>query len=271
MRSTPSDPGPGGAQRDLADGRADWLVREEPLWIEVHNHRLLTMRTPGRDEDLAVGFLLGEGVLSSADQIAAVTTAPGDLETMVPDRVSVTLGDVRSARIEGRLARTHEIRPSCGVCGLVDADALLDELPPLLPGRPRLHRADIERWRADFVGRGTLFAATGGCHAASLVLADGRTIGHAEDVGRHNALDKAIGQAARAGEDLTTAIALLSGRAGFDLVLKLLRVRVGVILSVSAPSALAFDLCQSAGATLLGFVREGRAQLYCDGGRRLDE
>jgi len=86
--------------------------------------------------------------------------------------------------------------------------------------------------------------------------------GHGEDVGRHNALDKAIGQAARSGADLGGAIAILSGRAGFDLVVKCLRVRIPIVVSVSAPSSLAFDLCEGAGATLVGFARGDRLQVY---------
>ncbi len=87
------------------------------------------------------------------------------------------------------------------------------------------------------------------------------------DVGRHNALDKAIGLAARSGHDLTRGVAFLSGRAGFDLVLKCLRLRIGIILSVSAPSAMSFDMCKAAGATLVGFVRQRRHKVYWDGGR----
>ena len=118
-------------------------------------------------------------------------------------------------------------------------------------------------------GRQSLFAATGGSHGALVATGDGRVWGHGEDVGRHNALDKAIGQAARSGADLGAAIAILSGRAGFDLVVKCLRVRIPIVVSVSAPSALAFDLCEAAGATLVGFARGDRLQVYTGAGRLL--
>lgn len=268
--TTTEEPERGAAARSLPGRGEDLLIREEPLWIEVHGHRLLTMRTPGQDRELAIGFLLGEGVIDRAERIASVQELPGRADALVPDTVRVTLHDVTAAKLEGRLTRTHEIRPSCGVCGLVDADHLLDEIPPLLPGVPRLRRDDLEARRRAFAASQLLFAATGACHGAVLFAPDGARWGSGEDVGRHNALDKAIGAAALAGHPLHLATAMLSGRAGFDLVLKCLRVRIPVILSVSAPSALAFDLCRSAGATLLGFVREGRAQLYCDGGRLED-
>ena len=96
---------------------------------------------------------------------------------------------------------------------------------------------------------------------------DGTVLAAAEDVGRHNALDKAIGEAAQKDVDLGSAIAVLSGRMGFDLVVKCLRVRIPIMVSVSAPSALAFDLCQAAGATLVGFVRGNRYEVYCGADR----
>lgn len=256
----------GSSARSLSDGTTDQLVREEPLVIEVGEQSVLTMRTPGDDENLALGFLLSEGVIDAASRVAAVRFHAGDAAKLRADTITL---DVSGAddRMRGKLTRTHEIRSSCGVCGLVDADELLDELAPLLPGTPRLDRAHIERLRAGFEEAQPLFASTGGSHAAELFGPDGSSWGRGEDVGRHNALDKAIGAAARAGHDLTHATALLSGRAGYDLVFKCLRMRVPVILSMSAASALSFDLCQAAGATLVGFVRPGRMKIYVPAGR----
>lgn len=258
---------PGANERELADGRHDLLVREEPLLIEVHGSQLLTMRTPGRDDDLAIGFLLGEGVIRNAADVASVQFEPGDAEQLRADTVRVTLVRAPDQATRGRLQRTHEIRSSCGVCGMADPAQILEDTPPLLPGVPKLPRSALPGLFQKLQERQPVFAATGGCHGALLATADGKVLGHGEDVGRHNALDKSIGMAARAGQDLTRAIALLSGRAGYDLVVKCLRVRIPVIASVSAPSSLAFDLCEAAGATLIGFARGEQFQVYCDPGR----
>lgn len=265
-----SEPGRrrGVVRRRLADGHEDLLVREEPLVISVAGREVLTMRTPGADEDLALGFLLSEGVISKAEDVVSQTLRPGDPTALRPDVMAVDLapGTLRT-EVEGRLTRVHEIRSSCGVCGLADPDQMLEELPPLLPGAPRLARADLEGLRARFESLQADFRDTGACHGAAVFGPHGEVWGHGEDVGRHNALDKAIGAAARAGRDLAHGVAFLSGRAGYDLVVKCLRLRLGVILSVSAPSALSFDLASAAGATLVGFVRPGRHQVYVDGGR----
>jgi FdhD protein len=258
----------GTAQRRLADGRLDRLVEEEPLLLVVDGQPLLTMRTPGRDEDLAVGFLLGEGVVRRADEVGEMTAHAAREDR--PAELQIRLRSGPSPLAKARLTRTHEIRSSCGICGSADLQAALDGALPLLPGVPRLPRRSVAELLAALRARQPLFDATGGSHGALVADAHGRLLGHGEDVGRHNALDKAIGMAARSGADLGTAIAVLSGRAGFDLVVKCLRARVPVIVSVSAPSAAAFDLCNAAGATLLGFARGDSFVTYC-GAERLTE
>lgn len=250
-----------------ADGLGDALVDEAPLVLQVHDQQLMTMRTPGRDEDLALGFLLGEGIALSAADVASLRFVPGDANARRADEVHVALRTAPDARVRGRLSRTHEIRSSCGICGVADAESMLDDLPPLLPGIPKLRADRVPELLQVLRAHQPLFRRTGGCHGAVLATVDGRVLGHGEDVGRHNALDKAIGMAARTGADFATAVAVLSGRAGYDLVVKCLRLRVAVIVSVSAPSALAFELCRSAGATLLGFARGEDFRVHCDQGR----
>jgi len=261
-----ADPDPAGAERiRLADGSDDLLLREEPLVLDIAGQELVTMRTPGRDRDLAVGFLLSEGIVQDPSHLDRCDEIPA--RSGEPARVAIALSDAAPHDVRGRLTRTHEIRSSCGICGLGDPSALLEALPPLAPGTPKLPWTEVpERARAA-AARQPLFRATGASHGAVLFGPDGEVWADAEDVGRHNALDKALGQAALAGRDLSRAAAFLSGRAGFDLVVKCLRLQVAVILSVSAPSALGVHLCREAGATLIGFVRGEKRVLYCDLGR----
>lgn len=263
----PSDPSPstGAAERRLASGRRDLLIEEAPLLLDVHGQQLLTMRTPGRDADLARGFLLGEGIVADTGEIVSIACEPGDERDPATARVQLAAQPAGLAK--ARLARTHEIRSSCGACGIADPYALLDDAPALLPGVPKLATASLAKLTARLTERQQLFALTGGCHGALLATADGTVVASGEDVGRHNALDKAIGAAAHKGVELADCIAVLSGRAGFDLVVKCLRTRIAVIVSVSAPSALAFDLCEAAGATLVGFVRGDRHEVYCGADR----
>ncbi len=253
--------------RHLHGGDEDALIREEPLMLRVGDQQLLTMRTPGADQDLALGFLLSEGMVRTAGDVIGFHFQAGQLDESRPDSLRIDVREGMVGRIEGRLTRTHEIRSSCGLCGLADVDAILEATPPLLPRTPRLQRSRIPELRDRFEALQAQFRATGACHGAALFDADGNLLGHGEDVGRHNALDKAIGVAAKSGHDLARGMAFRSGRAGFDLVLKCLRLRIGVILSVSAPSAMSFDLCKAAGATLVGFVRGNHHKVYWDGDR----
>jgi len=260
----------GASRRRLANGKDDLLIEEAPLLLDVHGQQLLTMRTPGRDLELALGFLLGEGIVGSRREVQSMTAIAGDPEAQRADEVRIALQTAPQGLQKARLARTHEIRSSCGACGLADPQALLDDAPALLPGVPRVAKTALTELVGQLTTKQRLFSLTGGCHAAMIADSQGNILAAAEDVGRHNALDKAIGEAANQDADLSSAIAVLSGRMGFDLVVKCLRVRIPVMASVSAPSALAFDLCEAAGATLVGFVREDRYEVYCGSDRLTD-
>ncbi len=261
---------PGLAQVPLDDG-PEWVIREEPLLIEVEGERVLTLRTPGEDEALALGFLLGEGVIGSLDEVRAVESVPASSERpeAAVDVVRVRLVHPERARgTQGVLARAHEIRASCGLCGRTSAEGLTKGLAPLAPGRPRVARAALPAMVRTLAARQVRFQRTGGCHAAGIFSSEGALLAAAEDVGRHNALDKAIGLAARAKVDLRETVAILSGRGGFELLLKALRVGVAVTASVSAASSLAVAIAEEAGATLVGFVRDGKTpRVYADDGR----
>jgi FdhD protein len=264
--SSPGEETPG-----LARAGGDWVVREEPLLLEIEGERILTMRTPGDDEALAVGFLLGEGAIASAAEVLEVVRVPANAEKPAAacDVVRVRLAEpARAKASSGVLARAHEIRASCGLCGRASAEGLVAGLPPIEPGKPRVAlRALADMVRALEKGQ-ELFQKTGGCHGAAIFSAEGALWSLAEDVGRHNALDKAIGKAAREGRDLRSGVAVLSGRGGFELVLKGLRVGIAVTASVGAASSLAIEIVEEHGATLVGFVRSAHApRVYADDGR----
>jgi FdhD protein len=185
------------------------------------------------------------------------------------DVVRVSLVDPTLAKgASGKLARAHELRASCGLCGRASAEGLAAGLAPLEAGKPRVDLASLAGMVRALEERQELFRRTGGCHGAAIFSATGELWSVAEDVGRHNALDKAIGEAARDGRALGEGVAVLSGRGGFELVLKALRVGIAVVASVSAASSLAIEICDEAGATLVGFVRPAQApRVYTDDGR----
>jgi FdhD protein len=261
---------PGLARVATEDG-PEWVIREEPLLLEVEGERVLTMRTPGEDEALALGFLLGEGVIQGLDEVREIVSVParGEGPEAAVDVVRVSLVTPEKARgASGVLARAHEIRASCGLCGRTSGEGLTKGLVPLVPGKPRVERAVLVAMVRDLAARQERFKKTGGCHAAGLFSAAGEVWAVAEDVGRHNALDKAIGLAVRAGRDPREGVVILSGRGGFELLLKALRVGAAVVASVGAASSLAVEIADEAGATLVGFVREGKeGRVYSDDGR----
>ncbi|MCA8970193.1 MAG: formate dehydrogenase accessory sulfurtransferase FdhD [Planctomycetes bacterium] len=263
--------------RRLRDRSRDDLVREEPLRLDIDGTRLVTMRTPGQDEDFVTGFLLSEGMVRSTKEISTIEfrpgrppsePRPGDAPGLEADRCHVRLASGSDAEPRARsLSRVHEIRPSCGLCGIEDLDELMAG-KHLEPREPHFDLVRLAGILEEFRRRQTVFEHTGACHGAAIVDAStGAFVGFGEDVGRHNALDKAIGMASRASTDFGRCLGLLSGRAGYELVAKLLRVRVPILVSVSAPTALSFDLCREAGATLIGFARGAHQKVYWDEGR----
>ncbi len=263
-----SDPG---LERVPVEGGEEWVIREEPLLIEVEGERILTMRTPGEDEALALGFLLGEGVIGSLDEVRSWERVPrsADRPEAAIDVVKIGLKDPQRARgSSGLLARAHEIRASCGLCGRTSGEGLTKGLAPLVPGSPRVARSSLKDMVRSLSSRQERFHKTGGSHAAGIFSREGALLSFGEDVGRHNALDKAIGLGALARIELRSSVLILSGRGGFELLLKALRVGIAVVASVSASSSLAIEIAEEAGATLVGFVREAQPlRVYTDDGR----
>lgn len=245
------------------DGHAaqdeDELAVEEPLEIRVRGKAVsVTMRTPGHDEELAVGFLLSEGLIQHRDDIArvdpCVRAADGNI-------INVTLAPHVEIDFD-KLTRHVFASSSCGVCGKASIDAVRGGFPPVSPG-PLFPAAVIQAMPAVLREQQAAFTRTGGLHAAALFDTAGRLSVLREDVGRHNAVDKVLGWALCCTDYETARHALMvSGRASFEIVQKALSAGVPLIAAVSAPSSLAVELARDSGQTLVGFLRPGRMNLY---------
>jgi FdhD protein len=257
--------------------RADTLVAEEPLEIRLNGSSLaVTMRTPGDDFALAAGFLVSEGVVARASDVANIVycggaTADGENTYNVVDvrlAPGVPLPDIS-------LERNVYTSSSCGLCGKASLDAvrtrthwpLRDAGDGLPPGSltPELFAALPGRLRA----AQRVFERTGGLHAAALFSAAGDLLDVREDVGRHNAVDKLVGRALQQdGLPLSSSLLMVSGRASFELVQKAVMAGLPVLAAVSAPSSLAVDLAEESGMTLVGFLRGSSMNVYA-GAERL--
>ncbi|HEV7730693.1 MAG TPA: formate dehydrogenase accessory sulfurtransferase FdhD [Candidatus Binatia bacterium] len=261
-----------------APASRDMLAVEEPLEIRVghgprharRRHSLtVTMRTPGNDVELAVGFLFAEGIVHGPQDIdGAEHCGPSAGPLHVRNLVRVDLAPGVTLDVT-RLQRSFVTTSSCGLCGKASLDAL-PRVPPL-PGSDRfIVAADVIHALPETLRREqAVFDRTGGLHAAALFDADGGLLDVREDIGRHNALDKLIGARVLVDEvPLSNHLILVSGRAGYELVQKAVAAGVPLLAAVGAPSSLARDLAHDAGMTLLGFVRDGRFNIY-SGARRV--
>jgi FdhD protein len=254
----------GGARRV----REDLTAGEEPLEIRVRAGAssrtvAITMRTPGQDFELAAGFLFAEGVIAGVHDVAEV----GYCLEGLPDEQHYNVVSVTLARRElpelGALERHFATTSACGVCGRAVLAALHERgLHPVTAGlkvAPSVVRGLAEALRA----RQRVFSATGGLHAAALFDANGKLRAVREDVGRHNALDKLLGNALLGGNlPCADCIVLVSGRASYELVQKTIAAGAPVLCAVSAPSSLAVALAREFGITLAGFVRGTRFNVY---------
>ena len=247
-------------------GDRDELAVEEPLEIRVDGEPLaVTMRTPGEDEALAAGFLAGEGLIGGPDDVVEVGP-PADFAANVVD-VRTRAGMRRDPAGE----RRFYLSSSCGVCGKGALEFVRQEAPPSEPGVPIERQVVIaapERSRE--LQRS--FARTGGLHATSLLDPGGQVLVLHEDVGRHNAMDKALGAMLLSGRyPLPGVLACVSGRASFELVQKASLAGLAGLIAVGAPSSLAVELARERRMLLCGFVREGSFNVYAGGDRLAGE
>jgi len=249
--------------------RLDSLAVEEPLEIRLAGCNVaVTMRTPGHDFDLAAGFLFTEGIIRSGEDIASIVHCPsGDGE---PDSNVVNINPRDPGLVDpDRWRRNFFATSSCGICGKASIEAIRQEASPI-PSGARVSSRTLYRLQGDLRRGQEVFGETGGLHAAGLFDLDGRCLTLREDVGRHNAVDKVVGDALFRGMiPLHDCVLMASGRASFEIMQKALMAGIPIVAAVSAPSSMAVDLARSANMTLVGFLRPGRFNVYA-GPQRLE-
>ncbi len=232
------------------DGLADEVAVEEPLEIRVDGRALtVTMRTPGHDEELALGFLFGEALID------------GPREAGLTDDLAANVIDVRGPLLRDPGDRRFYTTSSCGVCGKGSLEEVAVNTPALPPGGPLVPRSLLAALPDGLRQPG--FGRTGGMHATGLFTSDGELLIVREDVGRHNAMDKVVGRALLDGlTPLHDLILCVSGRLSFELVQKAAVAGAPVLVGVGAPTSLAVALAVDRGMTLAGFARGDRVNVY---------
>jgi FdhD protein len=236
------------------DGGADEVAVELPLEIRLNGEPVaVTMRTPGHDFELAAGFLFGEGIVDAAPEV-----------TLAED-LAANVVEVRAPGATPPAARRFYTTSSCGICGKGALEEV-EAIAPRIEGGPSIERGLLaslpERLRQP------AFERTGGLHATGLFDAAGELLLVREDVGRHNAMDKVVGQALLEGRvPLADSILCVSGRLAFELVQKTVRAGAPILVGVGAPTSLAVELADDRGLTLAGFARGGRVNVYTHAGR----
>jgi FdhD protein len=258
--------------RKLEGGRLsapaeDDIVAEEPLEIRAAGETMaITMRTPGADRELAVGFLFAEGVIASRDDVGSVSHCGRPDQDGYGNTIDVVPGPGMSLDIE-KLSLTRRgtlTTAACGVCGRRSVDDVIERCRPQVVAVGTISSETISAGIVSLKRFQPNFSRTGGIHAAALLDSKGEVLSAFEDIGRHNALDKAVGKLVLDGRIPGSSAQLLvvSGRASFEVVQKASAAGVPVIASVSAASSLAVDLARAAGITLCGFVRDGKMTVY---------
>ncbi len=245
--------------------RRDLVAVEEPMEVRVNGASFaVIMRTPGADRDLTAGFLLAEDVIRSADEIGAIEYCQDTTDEGRGNTINVTVTGGAVDRLTTRLSERRQVMmtASCGLCGRRTI-ASLQARVAAVGGHWTVPTAVIAALPDRLRASQAVFESTGGLHAAGLFDRSGILQLSAEDVGRHNAVDKLAGRTLLIGRHpLDASILLLSGRTSFELVQKALVAGIPLIAAVSAPSSLAVDLAQQAGITLCGFVRGGHFNIY---------
>ncbi len=255
---------------DTTHVREDVVAVEEPLEIRLAGCSVaVTMRTPGDDFDLALGFLYTEGIIRGRDDIASISHCPADDPAAhgpgsgINGANIVNVNPTDPAIVNpDRWHRNFFAASSCGICGKASIDAVQQDCPRLVSD-VRITHDTLYSLGAAMRRAQTTFGRTGGLHAAALFDLEGGLLALREDVGRHNAVDKIVGDALQRSEiPLRGRVLLVSGRTSFEIVQKALMAGIPIVLAISAPSSLAVDLARSTGMTLAGFLRDERVNIY---------
>src|SRR5215204_3007994 len=259
--------------RVVEDGHArvqpDTLATEEPMEIrlvfeDARQTVAVTMRTPGADFELAAGFLYGEGIVSSPEDVKKISYCV-DPDVDAEQQYNIVNVELRAGReYDPRPLERHFYTTSaCGVCGKASLEQLELRGCPVIPPGPEIAAEKIYSLPEKLREAQGLFEATGGLHAAALFDAEGNLVALREDVGRHNATDKLFGWALLEGRlPLSEHVVLVSGRSSYEILQKCLNAGVPVVCAISAPSSLAVDVARRFGMTLVGFLRGERFNVY---------
>lgn len=249
----------------------DPVASEEPLEIRVQWHKdgsiitnniTVTMRTPGNDFELAIGFLFSEGIIQSALNIVDVHFSDEKTDEQPYNIVTVVLDKGVELDPE-KYTRNVYMNSSCGVCGRTSLQMVRNASPKRPIGEFSIVSKELQRMQRVLRNEQELFSRTGGVHASGIFTIEGKLLQLHEDVGRHNALDKVIGSSLLKQKlPLSNTILLVSGRASFELVQKAILAGIPFLASVGAPSTLAVEMAQDFGITLVGFLNEKRFNVY---------
>jgi FdhD protein len=237
----------------------DELAQEEPLEIRVRGRAVsVTMRTTGHDDELALGFLLTEGIIRSSRDVLRVAPCTRNEDGNV---INAVLAPEVPMDFE-RLTRHVFASSSCGLCGKATIDAIRSQFPPVT-SEVVMEAEMIARLPETMRAAQATFNRTGGLHAAALFDPQGELLVLREDVGRHNAVDKVIGHCLQRGPfPPDRHVLLVSGRSSFEIMQKALAARIPIVAAVSAPSSLAATFAQESAQTLIGFLRDRRMNVY---------
>lgn len=262
------DPASGALSRE---SKPDRLATEQPLEIRVEGRSVaVVMRTPGHDEELAAGFLLTEGVARSRSDIFEISTCPSiesDSATGENNVVEALLAKGAEFDLDA-LTRHVFSSSSCGICGKATIESVFQSFEPIPDSTFTVSPDTVLSLPDKLRAAQETFAQTGGLHASALFDASGELLITREDVGRHNALDKVVGNALLEEKlPLSDSVLLVSGRISFELAQKALAARIPVIAGISAPSSLAVEFASASNQTLIGFLRDDRMNVYTHPGR----